>query len=172
LSDPALTWSVVAAIAGVVAVIVTVVYGEIERRTNRKQLRIAQEEAELRPRLSVSLRPVLYQPRPPNAGWPHDKVALVFDVTNDGRSAAHNVRCEVHLDEQHFAPDEMHTVAQSQPRPRLGPSESVPQHQVNVDVLSYGPTEARCVLTCDEVGEAGRYIEFEVPEREQKEGSG
>ena len=159
-----MSWSVVAAIAGIAAVVATIVYGEIQRRLAGRQLQLAQEEAQLRPKLSVSLRPVLYQPRPPNAGWPHDKVALVFDVTNDGRSAAHNVRCEVHLDERHFAPDEMHTVAQSRDYPRLGPSESVP-HQVNVDVLSYGPTEARYVCTCDEVGASEGTIEFEVSER-------
>lgn len=161
-----MNWSVVAAIAGILAVIVTIAYGEIQRRMAGKQLRLAQEEAELRPKLLVSLRPPLYQPRPPDAGWPHDKVALVFDITNEGRSAAHNVRFEVDLDEQHFAPDEMNMVAPMNPTPRLGPSESVP-YQVNVDVLSYGPTEAHYTCTCDEVGESEGTVEVEVSEREQ-----
>ena len=158
-----MSWSVVAAIAGIAAVVATIVYGEIQRRMAGRQLRLAQEEAQLRPKLAVSLRPVLYQPRPPNAGWPHDKVALVFDITNDGRSAAHNVRFEVNLDERHFALDEMNIVP-ANPIPRLGPAESVP-HQVNVDVLSYGPTKARYFCTCDEVGASEGTIEFEVSER-------
>lgn len=47
-------WSVVAAVAGVVAVIVTVGYGEIQRRLARRQLLLAQEQAELQPKLEVS----------------------------------------------------------------------------------------------------------------------
>jgi hypothetical protein len=163
-----MNWSVVAAIAGIAAVVVTIWYGQRQVRLAREQLRLAQEEAELRPKLAVSLKTVQYQPRPPDAGWPHDKLALVFKVANNGRSAANSVRCEVHLDERCFAPDEMNLVAGSGEYGRLSPSESVP-HQVNVDVLSYGPTEVRYVCTCDEVGPSEGIIEFEVPEREQEE---
>jgi hypothetical protein len=164
-----LSWSVVAAIAGIAAVVATIVYGEIQRRMAGKQLRLAQEEAQLRPKLSVSLRPVMYQPRPPDTEWPHDKVALVFAVTNDGKSAAHNVRNEIDLDERHFAPDEMNQLPKRDLEvQRLGPRDTVP-HQVNVDVLSYGPTEAHYVCKCDEVGESEGTIEFEVTERESLE---
>jgi hypothetical protein len=48
------SWSVVAAVAGIAAVVVTVVYGEIQRRLARRQLTLAEEQAELRPELEVS----------------------------------------------------------------------------------------------------------------------
>jgi hypothetical protein len=167
------TFWVAVASAGIAAlsVLVTVVYGEIQRRgqvsqrsQSEEQLRLAREQAELRPKLSVSLRPLLYQPRPPDAGWFHDKVALIFDVANAGKSAAHNIRIKITLDEKRFAPDEMNISIPQNPIPHLGPSDSVP-HQLNVEVLSYGPTKADYVCSCDEVGPSEGTIEFEVHER-------
>jgi hypothetical protein len=102
------SWSVVAAIAGIVAVIVTILYGEVQRRIDRKQLRLAQEEAELRPKLVISFKTAVPHPRPPDPGTEHPHSAIVFNITNDGRSAAHNVHCEVHLDERRLVPDEMY----------------------------------------------------------------
>ena len=149
-NDPALIWSIVAAVAGIAAVVATVVYGEIQRRMARKQLGLAQAEAELRPRLSVSLRQIAHQLRPENAGWPHDKVAIVFDLTNGGRKAAHNVRCDVRLDVRHFAPDAVHRAKHPYTNRHFGPSETVAV-QLNVEVLHYGPTKARYTCVCDEV---------------------
>jgi hypothetical protein len=159
-----LSWSVVAAIAGIIAAIASIVAVGVSIR----QLRLAQEEAELRPRLLVSLREIVYQPRPENAGWSHDKAAIVFDLTNDGRSAAHNVNCEVRLDERHFAPDDMHGSHHPYSNRHLGPTTTVPV-QLNVDVLHYGSTEARYTCVCDEVGKSEGSVKFEVPEREQDE---
>ena len=163
-----MSWSVVAAIAGIVAVIVTIVYGEIQRRLARRQLMLAHEEAELRPKLVVSLRRVVYHHRPENPGSLHEQAAIVFDVTNDGRSAAHNTRCEVRLDERHLVPDDMHGVNHDFYAPHIGPSTTAP-HQINVGVLSDGPTEARYSCVCDEVGKSEGSVEFEVPRREQSE---
>jgi hypothetical protein len=50
----------------------------------------------------------------------------------------------------------------------LGPSAKV-AGQLNVDVLHYGPTEARYTCVCDEVGESEGSVEFEVRERGQVE---
>jgi len=162
---------VVAAVAGIAAVIATIYYGEIQRRMDRRQLRLAQEEAELRPRLVISLKTVVYHHRPPNPGSKYEQAAIVFNVTNDGRSAAHNVYCEVQLDGDRLMLDDMHGANHDFFAPHLGPSATKP-HQINVGVLSPGKTEARYRCVCDEVGEAEGPVGFEVPEREQKEGSG
>jgi hypothetical protein len=139
-------------------------YARRAARFSQEELELAREQATLRPKLAVSLGQVAYQPRPENAGWPHDKVALVFDLTNGGRSAAHNVRCDISLDERHFAPDNMHGSYATYTTQHLGPSTTVPV-QVNVDVLHYGPTTAHYVCSCDEVGVCEGPIEFEVHER-------
>jgi hypothetical protein len=157
-------WSVVAALAGIVAVVATIFYGEIQRRMAGKQLRLAQEEAALRPKLSVSLKQITYQSRPREAEWPHDKASIVFDLKNVGRSAAHAVRCEVRLDKRHFAPDDMNIAPHPYSGPHLGPSDKVAV-PLNVDVLHYGPTEAHYVCACDEVGESEGTIKFEIHER-------
>ena len=162
------SWSVVAAIAGIVSVIVTIVYGEVQRRLSMRQLRLAQEEAGLRPRLTVSLRTVVYHYRPPNPGSKYEQAAIVFDVTNDGRSAAHNVSCEVRLDERHLELDDLHGQNRNLFAPHIGPSATVP-HAVNVGVLSVGPTVARYRVVCDAVGESEDQVEFEIPERERDE---
>jgi len=61
-----MSWSVVAAIAGIVAVGATIWYGERQLRLARRQLLLAQEEAQLRPKLEVSLKDVVFHYRPPN----------------------------------------------------------------------------------------------------------
>jgi hypothetical protein len=43
----------VAAVAGIVAVLVTVVNGEVQRRLAQRQLTLAEEQAELRPELRL-----------------------------------------------------------------------------------------------------------------------
>ena len=164
----AVSWSVVAAIAGIVAVVVTIIYGEIQRRSARRQLRLAQEEAELRPKLVVSLKDVVFHHRPDNPGSRHVQAAVVFNVANDGRTAAHHVRCEVRLDERHLELDDMHGQNRDFFAERLGPSRDAP-HQVNVGILTHGPTEAQYVCACDEVGESEGSVAFVVPEWKRDE---
>jgi hypothetical protein len=164
-------WSVVAAIAGILAVLVTIVYGEVQRRMAGRQLRLAQEEAELRPEVVISLRTVVYHPRPRDPGTQYPHAALVFNVTNDGRSAAHNVNCEVSLDERHLIPDDMYGPNHDFYREHLGPSDTKP-HNINFAVLVHGPTEAHYRCVCDEVGVYEDSIRFEVPERETDGHSG
>ena len=152
-----MSWSVagiagiVSVIAGVVVAVATVLYGEVQRR--------------LRPKLNISFKEVVFHYRPSNPGSRHVQAGIVFNVANDGRSAAHNVRCEIRLDERHLELDDMHGPNHDFFAARLGPSESQPL-QVNVAILAYGPTEAHYVCVCDEVGESEGTIRFEVPERE------
>ena len=92
-----MSWSVVAAVAGVLAVIVTIVYGEIERRLARRQLALAQEQAELRPSLEVSLGKLSF--------LPYASTAIAnfgFELRNVGRAAAHNVECTFEFEREHF----------------------------------------------------------------------
>jgi hypothetical protein len=156
-------WSVVAAIAGIAAVLVTIYYGEIQRRMDSRVLRLAQEEAELRPKLVISLRAVVYHHRPRDPGTQYPHAAIVFNVTNDGRSAAHNVLCEISLDEKHLIPDDMCDQNYDFSRPHLGPSATDP-HQINAAVLAHGPTEAHYRCVCDEVGKSEGSVRFDIPE--------
>lgn len=153
------SWSVVAGIAGIVAAIT----GVVAVIMNRKQLRLAQEEAELRPELVLSFKTAKYHPRPPNPGTEHPHAVIVFNVTNDGRSAAHYVRCEISLDERHLIADETYGQNYDFDRTRLGPTSTEP-HQINAAVLAHGPTEAGYRFVCDEVGESEGTLNFEVPE--------
>jgi hypothetical protein len=118
-------WGLVIAVVSLLVGIGALGYARRAARISEEELELAREQATLRPKLVVSLKWMQYQPRPPNAGWPHDKLALVFQVANNGRSAAHTVRNEIRLNEQHFAPDEMNTAAKPEILIRhLGPSES------------------------------------------------
>jgi hypothetical protein len=152
-------WSVVAGIAGIVAAIT----GIVAVIMTRKQLRLAQEEAELRPKLMISFKTAVYHPRPPDSGTEHPHASIVFNVTNDGRSAAHHVLCEIHFDERHLIPDDMYGQNYDFDRPRLGPTATEP-HAINAAVLAHGSTEARYRFVCDEVGESEGTVKFEVPE--------
>jgi hypothetical protein len=153
------SWSVVAGIAGIVAAII----GVFAVIMTRKQLQLAQEEAELRPKLVIALKAVGYHHRPPDPGTEHPQAAITFNITNAGRSAAHNVRCEIHLDERKLVLSDMHGQYHDFVRPHLGPTATDP-HDIHVSVLAHGPTEARNRFVCDEVGESEGTINFEVPE--------
>jgi hypothetical protein len=107
----------------------------------------------------------VYHPRPSDPGTQYPHAAIVFDVTNDGRSAAHNVHCEIRLDERHLIPDDMYGTNHPFFTEHLGPSDTK-AHQINVAVLAHGPTEAHYRCVCDEVGKSEGSIEFEVPARE------
>jgi hypothetical protein len=152
------TW--VGALAGVGAL----VFAYLAWRVSKQELLLTQEEAELRPKLVLSFKTAEYHPRPPNPGTEHPHAVIVFNVTNDGRSAAHYVHCEISLDERHLIPDEMYGANYDFDRPRLGPTSTEP-HQINAAVLAHGPTEARYRFVCDEVGESEGTVKFTIPER-------
>jgi len=85
------SWEVATFWVAVLAVVVTVVYGEIERRgqarqrkSDEEQLRLAREQAEMRPDLEVfcAIR----------RRKSSEKGTLQVEVTNSGKVAAHNVR--------------------------------------------------------------------------------
>jgi len=154
-----------AAWIGVVVGVGALIFAWLAWRVSKQELRLAQEEAELRPKLVLSFKTCRYHHRPPNPGTEHPHAVIVFNVTNDGRSAAHHVLCEIHFDERHLIPDEMYGANYDFDRPRLGPT-ATESHQINAAVLAHGPTEARYRFVCDEVGESEGTIEFKVPERE------
>jgi len=166
--------------ATVVSLIVTVlslIYAEIERRGRNRdqqeaverqrqveeQLRIAREQAALVPLLAVSFKAVVFHNRPPNAGSPLVQAAVVFNVTNEGRSVAHNVRCVVRFKEEDLVPDDMHGANYDFTAQRIGPKDRHP-YQINVGIRSYGLTKAHYWCVCDEVGDTEGEIPFEVPE--------
>jgi hypothetical protein len=140
------------------------IFAYLAWRVSKKQLRLAQEQAERRPRLVVSFREVAFHYRPPDPSSQYVRAAIVFNITNSGRSAAHNVTCEIRLEEQHLVPDDMHGPNRDFSAARLGPSVTT-VHSVNVGIRFYGPTNARYRCTCDEVGEVRGVIEFNVPEK-------
>lgn len=153
-----------AAWVGVVVGVGALIFAWLAWRVSKQELHLAQEEAELRPKLVLSFKTAVYHPRPPDPGTEHPHASIVFNVTNDGRSAAHYVQCEISLDERHLIPDEMYGANYDFDRPRLGPTATEP-HQINVAVLAHGPTEARYHFVCDEVGKSEEgTIRFNVPE--------
>jgi hypothetical protein len=104
-SERLILWVTVATlIVAIISVIVTVVYGEIERRRGRKELRLVQEQATLRPAKVAYFKRVAFYPPlspllPSDAPSPYPpQVAIAFEIANNGRSAAHNVSCKFHLD--------------------------------------------------------------------------
>jgi hypothetical protein len=139
---------------------------EEDHRLAEEQLKLAQEQAELRPNLAVSFREVIFHYRPPNPGSEYVQAGIVFDIANNGRSAAHNVRCEIRLDEQRLVLDDTHGPNQIFFEPHIGPL-SGRVYQRNVAIHAYGLTKAHYRCVCDEVGETEGQIEFEVPEKEQ-----
>ena len=111
----------------------------------------------------ISFKTVVYHSRPRDPGTQYPQAAVVFNITNAGRSAAHNVHCGVRLDERRLILSDMHGANHDYFRPHLGPTATEP-HQINVGVVAHGPTEARYRFVCDEVGESEGTIEFKVPE--------
>jgi hypothetical protein len=92
-----------AAWAGVVVGAGALVFAYLAWWVSRKQLRLAREQATLRPKIVASFKAVEFHPPlnillPP----PDPQAAIVFDLANNGRSAAHNVRCEFRFEEQHL----------------------------------------------------------------------
>jgi hypothetical protein len=150
--------------AGVVVGVGALVFAWLAWRVSRKQLKLAQEEAELRPDLEVSFNDVLFHHRPPNPGSRYVQAAIRFYISNNGRSAAHNVHCEIRLDEERLELDDMHGPNRDYSAPYMGPK-STKAYAKNVGIRVYGPTEAHYRCVCDEVGDIEGAIEFEVPEK-------
>ena len=89
---------------GVAVGVGALIFAWLAWRVSKQELRLAQEEAELRPKLVISFKKVVYRHRPPDPGTQYPHAYILFNVTNDGRSAAHNVHCEISLDERHLIP--------------------------------------------------------------------
>ena len=156
-----------AAWVGVAVGVGALIFAYLAWRVSKNQLRLAQEEAELRPQVAVSFNEVVFHYRPPNPGSQYVQVAIVFDIANNGRSATHNVHCEIRLDEEHLELDDMHGENRAFNAPYMGPKSTNP-YSINAGIRSYGPTRAHYRCVCDEVGETEGVIEFEVPERNQQ----
>jgi hypothetical protein len=167
----AVSWEVATfwvAVVAAFAAIVTVFYGEIQRRAqsrqgklDEEQLRLAREQATLRPDLEVSFRTVAFPDLPPDTVVPHEQAVVGFNITNTGKTAAHGVRCTFQLEEPLGAPDPMMGENYDFQADYIGPKQPFP-HEVRASVHDYGWTKARYVCTCDEVGESEGVVEFEV----------
>jgi hypothetical protein len=152
------TW--VGALAGVGAL----VFAYLAWRVSKRELGLAQQQAELRPHLVASLNTVAFHDLPPDTLVPHEQAAVVFDITNNGRTAAHGVRCEFRLEGPLGAPDPSMGENLDFEASYIGPKQTIP-HTVRVSVYSYGSATARYSCICDEVGESEGVVEFEVRHR-------
>jgi hypothetical protein len=165
------TWEVAIFWVAVLSLVVTLVYGErqrpnhaIQQKSEKERLRRAWEEVALRPDLVVSFEWAVMEYRPPNRGSQYVKAAIVFRITNNGKSAAHNVHCEIRLDEECSEPDDLHRKNHDFYAPDMEPKATKALSK-RVSVRVYGPTKAHYRCVCDEVGETKGVIEFEVPEK-------
>jgi hypothetical protein len=153
-----------AAWVGVAVGVGALIFAYLAWRVSKTQLRLAQEEAELRPQIVVSFNKVQFHPRPPDPGSRYVQAAIGFDISNNGRSAAHNVHCEIRLDEERLELDDLHGPNHDYSAPYMTPK-STKAYSKKVGILVYGPTEAHYRCVCDEVGDIEGVIEFEVPEK-------
>ena len=110
-----MTWEVAIFWVAVLSLVVTLVYGQrqrpnhaIQQKSEKERLRRAWEEVALRPDLVVSFEWAVFDYPPPNRGSQYVKAFIFFRITNYGKSAAHNVHCEIRLDEERSEPDDMH----------------------------------------------------------------
>jgi hypothetical protein len=166
------TWEAAIFWVAVLSVVVTLVYGEkrlrrsqaIQQKSEIERLRLAWEQVAPRPDLVVSFDRAIMEYRPPNRGSQYVKAAIVFRITNNGKSAAHNVHCEIRLEEQRSEPDDMHRKNRDFAAPYMEPK-TTKVFSKKVGIRIYGPTKAHYRCVCDEVGETEGVIEFEVPER-------
>jgi hypothetical protein len=152
-------------VASLLVGIAALLYARRAARVSEEELELAKEQATLRPKLEMSLRDVVFHPRPENPGSPYEHVAVVFNITNTGRSAANNIRCEVDFKEEDLVPDDMYGANHDFFEHHIGPSEER-VHQVNAAVHAYGPTEAHYICVCDEVGKSEGTVTVEVPKKE------
>jgi hypothetical protein len=165
------TWEVAIFWVAVLSVVVTLVYSERQRRSqaiqqksDKERLKLAGEQVARRPDLVVSFEWAVMEYRPPDRGSQYVKAAIVFHITNNGKRAAHNVHCEIRLDEQRSEPDDMHRKNRDFYAPYMEPK-TTKAFSKQVGIRVYGPTKAHYRCVCDEVGENEGVIEFEVPEK-------
>jgi len=158
-------WVVAGTVAGVAAAIagiVATIAGIAAWRVSRRELSLAEEAAELRPDLAVSLKEVVFHYQPPDTLEQHKQAALVFEIANRGRSVATHVSCHFHLP-PNLEPDDMYGPNRPFAADRIAPSDSMP-HGVNVKILEFGQAEVYCVWICDEVGKSEGPVAITVPE--------
>jgi hypothetical protein len=150
-------WSIVAAVASILAVIVSIFYGEMERRR--------------RPRLEVSLperrfnydRPILVP-----EGYVLDG-PLLFELKNADGTVAHNVECTIEFDTDHLELLGFTDVAKYE-HDRL-PSGPPKIMQVNLWPHDHGRSKASFHCTYDEGKLVSGTIEFEIPNPKGVEGA-
>ena len=167
-----MTWEAAIFWVAVLSVVVTLVYGEkrqrrsqaIQQKSEIERLRVAWEQVAPRPDLVVSFDRAVMEYRPPNRGSHYVNAAIVFRITNNGKSAAHNVHCEIRLEEQRSEPDDIHRKNRDFYAPRMEPK-TTKVFSKKVGIRSYGPNKAHYRCVCDEVGETEGVIDFEVPEK-------
>jgi hypothetical protein len=149
--------SVVAAIAAVLAVR----YSREQLAQGCEQLRLAREQAELRPEISLLLQeeqPLTYVKTLGMRYVDHFQAYVNFQIKNTGETAAHNVICKVWFDENVLEPvdyGDFHTAW-------MGP-EQTNKHRVKVRTYSHGVTTISYATMCDEVGRVGGILNLEIP---------
>jgi len=159
-TDQLILWVTVATLfVAFIAVIVTVFYGEIERRLGRRQLVLAQEQAELQPKLSLS---IAYSSES-SGGY---EAMLDCAINNAGHTTAHNVTCKLELDSRRmieivghgdepyvylFAPGDLSPAAPYRDR-------------LMVDVYQLGLVRGHYRCWCDEARMTEGTFEVEVTE--------
>ncbi len=105
-----MSWEVsilVVAVVAAGAAIVSIIYGEIQRRSAQEQLRLAQEQlrlareqAEARPHIEVGWAPPKIKYKPYLAGH----ATLRLQVKNTGKVAARGVCLALYFDQAHLVP--------------------------------------------------------------------
>jgi hypothetical protein len=167
--EAAIFWVAVLSVVATLAYGAT--YGERKRRrqairqkSEEERLRRAWEEVTLRHELVVSFEWAIIEYRAPNRGSRYVRAALVFRITNKGKSAAHNVHCEICLEEQHSETDDTHRNNRDFYTPYMAPK-TAKDFSKKGSIRVYGPTKARYRCVCDQAGEIEGVIEFEVSEK-------
>jgi hypothetical protein len=142
-------WTIVAAVASILAVVVSIFYGEMERRR--------------RPRLEVSLpeRRFHYDRSiPVPEGYALDGY-LLFELKNAGGTVAHNVESTIEFDTNHLELLGFSDVAKfGYDRLPSGPPKIM---QVNLRPHDHGRSKASFHCTYDEGKPVSGTIEFEIP---------
>jgi hypothetical protein len=135
-------------------------------QVSEEQLRLAREQTAMRPKLGVSMRDTPFTWGPGRVE--HADAVLHFEVTNTGRTTAHNVYCDLQLEEPHLV-----ALLHGEPSHYqigigdMSPTQEVP-YPLSLDarVHSDGLARVRYRCWCDEVPSIEGDIEFEVPPKE------
>ena len=143
--------AVVAAGARILAVVVSIIYGELERRRH--------------PRLEVSLpeRRFHYdRPIPIPEGYALDG-HLLFELKNTGGTVAHNVECKIEFDTDYLELEPLGFTDVAKFGPYRLPSAPPTIMQVNLRPHDHGRSKASFHCTYDEGKPVSGTIEFEIP---------